>query len=488
MEEAVELKKIIDDLKSPRPFIRNRTVDSLMQIRDENMIPKFFKLISNEADFVKVQFCRWLGRVRGEMAVPPLIILLIDKSERVSREATLALDQIDNDRKVEGLMMLLRKGTPASKVYAIKSLGETQSIKAAPHLINLLSDKNSDIQDLAIDALRKIKDPLAINPLIRFLETNDHEELLYKAICALGEIGDAKTYIKITPFLEHESGHLRRAAIWTLSNLKYAKGIPRFCEMLKTDTSELVREELCKRLGKSGRKDVVGALLHTKAFDSSHNVRVFAEWALADIPYKEKIEVFLHLAKGEKHENLRGEAFLEIGRTGYEEHLSLLVKTLKEDKSEYVRTCVAQGLSFIPSVHVKSELIEALSDTELVRRSTADSLFHCATLEDASTALDMSRGEFGEDPYIQKTGLRMLEKIYHAESPAEDILTGLYSLMEAPSFSLKKELLKSLAKIGNDSTHAFLETLKGGLQDQSLSKDLDAALELLKKKVKKQSA
>jgi len=483
VEETGELKRIIENLKSPRPFVRNRTMDSLMQIRDETAIPKLFKLVNKEVDFIKVQFCRWLGRVGGEAAVPPLIIFLIEKSERVSREAALALDRIDNDRKVEGLMTLLRKGSQSSKQYALKSLGDNQSIKAAPYIINLLSEKNRDIRELAIDALRKIKDPLVINPLAKFLDDSSDEDLLYKTLCTLGEIGDSKTALKIVPFLDHESEHLRRAAVWGLSNLKYEKVITRFCEMLKTDTSENVREELCKRLGKSGKKEVVPTLLHTKAFDGSHNVCVFAEWALADIPYKEKINVYLRLAKEEKHENLRGEALLEIGRTGHEEHADLLIQTLKGDKSEYVRSCVAKGLAFILTSSTKKALVAALKDVELVRRIASDSLFHCAMTEDGNTALEMVKGEFGDDTYIQKTGLKIIEKIY-SKKVAEDILAALYSLMESSSFELKNELLETLRKIGNESTLSFLETFKRSLQDGTLKQTLDRTIESLKVKFK----
>jgi HEAT repeat protein len=171
-----------------------------------------------------------------------------------------------------------------------------------------------------------------------------------------------------------------------------------------------VREEIAKRLGKFAGKEAVKPLVFSEAFDKAHNVRIYAGWALRDIPAKEKEGVLLGLSRS-KDEVLRAEALLEIGRLGNVRLLKILKKALKKDKSEYVKAYAAQGLSFIPAKEVKNLLREALADSQKVAHAAADSLLHCAGSEDLELALGMVKGEFSKDPYIKRVGEKIIEKI-----------------------------------------------------------------------------
>jgi len=343
-EDTAKFTKLVDDLKSPRPFIRGKAVDALMTLRDQEAIPQLFRIVSKEVDFIKVQFCRWLAKIGSEAAVPPLIIFLLDKSEQVTHEAVYALDQIDNDRKTEALMLLLRRGDQFSKLYAIKSLGTNKKIKALPHLLNLLSSEDKELQEATIDALRQIADPAAIQPLAKLLETQD-ETILHRTLFALGEIGEPRIAPSITQYLRHQSPPIRKATVWALGRFHYRKALSTYVDMLKTDPSEIVREEICRRLGKMGGKDAVQALFQAMTYDPSQNVRVFAEWGLNDVSPRDKLDVLMKL-KGSQDEKLRGQALLELGKTGEEKYGDLLNRAL-EEKSDYVRNCAAQGLTFI---------------------------------------------------------------------------------------------------------------------------------------------
>lgn len=282
MIKAADLEKIVEDMKNPRPFIRGKAVDSFMMVRDEEAIPFLYKIVQKEMDFIKVQYCRLMAKLRNRQAVGPLVALLLGQSEKVAAEAALALDQIDDDAKIEALMSLLKHENEFARSYAIKTLGLEKRIKAVPLLMDALATGVAESRIMVIDSLRQIGDPAAIYPLTKLLQEGD-EGIVYEALYALGEIGDKITGAKIMPFLDHREADIRRAAVWAVGKLEYGHAVAKLIGMLKSDPDDEVREEICRRLGRFGGKRVLEPLAVARTSDRAHNVKVYADWALKEI-------------------------------------------------------------------------------------------------------------------------------------------------------------------------------------------------------------
>ena len=475
------LKSIVQDLKNPRPFIRNKAIESLMSINEAGVIPALFKMVAKETDFVKVQFCRFLAKIKGDSAIPPLIIFLVEKSDAVAREAAYSLDEIESERKNNAFMLLLRrKVSHFSRVFAIKSLGQERVNRAVPHLIDLLGSQEEDIKELSIEALRQIGDPAAIHALLKVL-SEDNDRAVYLTILTLGEIGEPKTAENIFPFLQHKNENVRRATVWALTKLNYKRAASKLIALLKSDPSELVREEIAKRLGKVAGVEAVKPLIFSKAFDQAHNVKIYAGWALRDIPVKERESILSKLVH-QKDEALRGQVLLEIGRTGDNRFFKILKNALKKDKSEYVRACAAEGLSFINHTQVKQLLREALADDEAVSRRSADSLFRFAGPEDTELALDILKGSLNQDPYTRSIGAKIIEKIYLEEEIPENILKELYSLVEAQEEVVQRAIIKALGKVGDKSTISFLKEFQKSKSNDELISEIVKAIDSIERK------
>jgi len=287
--KTAELERLVEEMKNPRPFIRGKAVDSFMLVRDEAVIPVLYKMVQREMDFIKVQYCRLMGKLHSPQAVAPLAALLLGPSEKVAEEAAEALGLIDDDTTVEALMSLISHENRFARTFAIKTLGTQKRIKAVPLLINALSVPDAELRQLVIDALREIGDPAAIFPLTRLL-SDPNEETIYDAIYALGEIGDKLTGTRLAAFLDHKNDDIRRAAVWGLGKLEYTPAISKFIQMLKSDPNDEVREEICRRLAKFDGKRVLEALAATRSSDKAHNVRVYADWSLKEIQKEAKDE------------------------------------------------------------------------------------------------------------------------------------------------------------------------------------------------------
>ena len=484
MTNITKLRQIMDDLKNPRSYRRTKAIDELMALRDSSVIPHLFRMAVKETDFVKVQFCRFLGMIKGDMAVPPLIVFLLDKNEIVAKEAASSLDRIDSDKKSDALIFLMKKKVNQfSRLFAVRSLGKGKAVRAVPYLVELLSDGEDDVKEIAVEALRQIGDPASVKPLVKALRSGSNE-IVYSVLVALGEIGNQRTGLEVMCFLDHENEKVRKAAVWAVARLYPEKAVPKFVKMLEQDASESIRQEIVKRLGKLGGPAAVRPLLNTKAFDKDHNVRIYAEWALSDIPLKDKEEALVEMAQG-GHHVVRGEAILEIGKTGEDRFLKVLSSALKEDSYEYVRACAAEGLSYLRDPEVSGILVKAFGDTEGVRRRAADSLLKRATVEDEGAALDMVKGTSGDDLYLKDIGFRMLEKIYYEQEAPEPLLGQLYSLLKGQETNFQKLVIKCLGRIGNSGTLSFLKTYRPERTPELVVLGVVEAIERLQKKLKK---
>jgi HEAT repeat protein len=483
MTNITRLKRIIDDLKNPWSYKRCRAMDDLMSIRDPLVVPHLFRMVLKESDLVKVQFCRFLGHMKIDAAIPPLVTLLLDRSDMVAREAARALDTIESDRKSDALILVMKKRiNQFSRLFAVSSLGRGKAVKAVPYLVELLSSGEEDIKEMTIESLRQIGDPAAIKALISAME-GQQEDLVYSILLALGEIGGRKTGAAIMPLLSHESEKVRIAAVWAVAKLNPEKAVARFVKMLKTDSSGIVRQEVVKRLGKIGGPAVAKPLFYAKSFDKDHNVRVYAEWALKNVPINDKEPVLMQLSR-DVHHVVRGEAMLEIGRTGEERFFKVLSAALKKDDDEYVRACAAEGLSFLDRPEIKKELLNALGDSEGVRRKAADSLLKKAARGDDTVAMDMVKGGFGDDLYLRETGLRMLEKIFYGREAPEGVLKELYGILPGHDMKFQKQVVRCLGKIGDRGTLSFLRGYRPERTPELMVVDMVDSMERLQKKLK----
>jgi hypothetical protein len=106
-------------------------------------------------------------------------------------------------------------------------------------------------------------------------------------------------------------------------------------------------------------------------------------------------------------------------------------------------------------------------------------------VEDEGVALDMVKGNSGEDLYLKDIGFRMLEKIYYEQEAPEPLLRQLYSLLKGQETNFQKLVIKCLSRIGNSGTLSFLKTYRPEKTPELVVLGVVEAIERLRKKLKK---
>ena len=125
------------------------------------------------------------------------------------------IEELKANKDVEGLISALKDKDPNVRGDAAEALGKIGDSRAVEPLIEVLNDI---VEFIAIDSLRKIGEP-AVEPLIKALKNKD-TLIRSGAVRALGELRDKRAVEPLTEALKYGDMFVRSAAVGALEKLK----------------------------------------------------------------------------------------------------------------------------------------------------------------------------------------------------------------------------------------------------------------------------
>ncbi|ACL16064.1 PBS lyase HEAT domain protein repeat-containing protein [Methanosphaerula palustris E1-9c] len=141
---------------------------------------------------------------------------------------------------------------PHIRQYAAHLLGGTGEERALPNLLQALHDPEKGVRNLAMQALVNLGTP-AVDPLLDLL-SDHHWVIRYRAVEALGLIGDPRAVRPLVHLLSDEKDHVRYMAAKGLGRIGGPEEISSLIHAL-SDNNEFVRRSAATALGAVGRGD-----------------------------------------------------------------------------------------------------------------------------------------------------------------------------------------------------------------------------------------
>jgi HEAT repeat protein len=165
-----------------------------------------------------------LGSMKSKDAVEPLIKIMLDKDDKLRREACIELGWKGNIKAVTPMIELYWKGEIRQNV--VRGLGIIGDKRAFDVLMDGLKNGNPALKFTCIRAFEKLKDKRAVPILIEMLKPEEEIRVHgprniqpYIAI-ALGEIGDERAIPALTKMLKHKDWFHRAEAEEALGKIK----------------------------------------------------------------------------------------------------------------------------------------------------------------------------------------------------------------------------------------------------------------------------
>ncbi|NHJ31749.1 MAG: HEAT repeat domain-containing protein [Asgard group archaeon] len=179
------------------------------------------------------------------------------------------------------------------------------SLEDAEKLVNELESRDLDTRSRAIEALSTAGEADIINFLISLLNKNSHR-LVKEGVCkTLGKIGNKKGIAALVKSLNDEHESVRYQATIALGQIGDINAVPSLMELLKRRDDPLVRSEAAKALGLIGDPSSLKILMSLLRKDEDRFIRYHAVTSLGRIGDKKAIKELQKIAKETKDTRLK---------------------------------------------------------------------------------------------------------------------------------------------------------------------------------------
>lgn len=382
-------------------------------IGDPRAVDPLIACLGNSEREIRKAAASALGMLRTRKAVEPLIGLLTDTDTEVRRCTVNSLWSIGDDRVVEPIAGQLRDESRVVReaaAEALQALGwqpgnvdehawfavgsrqwETASRlgqPALPALLSALKDYDKSIQEGVVDALGKLGDPRAVDPLIDVLKHYD-TGVRTGALKSLAIFHDQRTVDPISRLLKDNDKEIRKTAAKILGDLKDPNGFWPLTETLN-DKDAGVRKTVAEALGKLGiheGRDYLVRLIRDEDSDVREAVGdalLALKWQPADDVQRAQLAIavrnwdaavgygapalpILIESLSDKHNYIRMAASYALGKIQDPAAVELLIGVLKNRDSQ-IRAAAAEALGEMADPRAARPLLRLTADSEVASK------------------------------------------------------------------------------------------------------------------------
>jgi HEAT repeat protein len=300
------------------------------------------------------------------------------------------INSLEKNKDVEGLIRALEHKEYLIRKEAARSLKKVGDQRAVEPLIRALKYEScqsndpilSTVREYSAEALSLIGDTRALLPLIQAVNEDTDEEVRWKAVYALGKIGDESAVEALNEALKSNSWIVRENAAKALGNIGSPASVEPLIDALE-DKEWRVRKYSVLALGKIGDERSITPLLNLLNDEDTDVRRKTIETLgnMGDAAFKPLMDLFW-----DKDWYIRSKAAEVLGIIGDRRAVKPFIDTLsnkrKDDRNRYVRGRVAEALGKIGDVRAIDALIRALEDnTIFVRQKAEEALIRIRSLE-----------------------------------------------------------------------------------------------------------
>ncbi len=208
-------ESILPYLEDPRPFVRDRAVQSLVDQGAAAIKPLTTLLSASKGADTRTRIVFALYRIGTEEALSSVRTALKDPDLQVRVAAARCAGLAKDAQAVDRLMEMIRKEEPAVRRQAATALGQIGDPKAVPALLSAAEGTTDRfIEHAIIYALVSINQPKLVAQGL----THASPDVQEAAMIALDQMPSfSLPAAQLMPFLHHENTNLQRTALWIAS-------------------------------------------------------------------------------------------------------------------------------------------------------------------------------------------------------------------------------------------------------------------------------
>jgi HEAT repeat protein len=306
---ATHVDTFLSFAENTEPVVRAAAIEALVKTGAKKVIGTINEALEDQDPLVRAQAANAVGTMHSPRSIELLGKLLLDSSLSVRRSAAQSAGKIEEPDLGDAIVESLKVETDHLVIeYLLEALNKNGGANAYSLLVQFVEGTDSELRELALKALKRLKLQESVPVFIRLLDDRH--------------------------------AHIRKQAIEQLSLLKSNAVIPRLRQMVKADFDEHVRGACARALGDFEDKSSLDLL--EAALEDHAIVRFQAVLALGKIGNSAAGPSLLALLSDSQPE-IRYQAVRALGQLkleGSEAHLEPLL----QDPDVMVRRGVEQTL------------------------------------------------------------------------------------------------------------------------------------------------
>lgn len=158
-----------------------------------------------------------LGQLDSKRVLPPLLQAAKDRHPQVRLHALLSLRLHKSPKKLSLLLTACKDPQEAMRREAARALGETGRRAALAPLLQMLQDKAPKVRQAAVKALSKLGDQRAFGPLCALLRRDNSARVRLQALLAVQHLGGKRAVAPMLLALQDPSKRIRATTLVLLS-------------------------------------------------------------------------------------------------------------------------------------------------------------------------------------------------------------------------------------------------------------------------------
>ncbi len=433
--------------KHTEPAMTLAVIETLGALRDQSAVDALLPCLANESDQISSEAIDAFNQI-GAPAVPPLIASLKDPKPKVRERAAEALGRIGDARAVEPLLACLK--VPDTDQAAADAQDMTNSEESDDQK-NARAEEDSRVRQKAAEALGKLGPP-ALEPLIACLDEKD-PSVRSLAATSLGQLHDSRALTPLIACMVELSGK-------DPTDEENSTGV---------NVHDSLRSALTE-LGEAAIKPLLECLkdknVHVQ--EDAADVLNRLNYLPSDLESKTTFFVLLQswdklvglgapavapllgCLKDEDADRRRGAAEA-LGQLGDKRAVEPLIACLQDERAE-VKKNAATALGQLGDKRAVNPLINAFKNEDTDMRLAAAEALGSLGSNDAIAPL--AAGLKDDDAGLRQACAQALDKLHYQPEKAEDNVTYLIAI----------QAWNKVAKLGSPA----FEPLSACLSDHSL--------------------
>ncbi|MBF0252630.1 MAG: HEAT repeat domain-containing protein [Candidatus Omnitrophica bacterium] len=444
-----EIKKITDSLFLHEKNEREKNLKKLSAYFSEQDVDVVYQeLYPGESTQKIFMLVRYIVNIENPHGFKKIIELTLSPKEATRDIACAGIKDINNEYKIDILIMMLSSKFSDVVLFAVRQLGRVKQSRVVIPVAELLEKwvSDEDIKLSVVYALGKLKDKRAL-PFLSKLVAKEKGELKEKVLDVMSTFTYGLSHSNIKSILNTANPEIRQMLYHTLIKSKKRGWQKYINKMLRSKELDSIKGSILSFLDNIDNKELFYAVMQLALQDKSEWIKIVAQ---SSVKRNRSAKSMAWLIDYEKNcDNTKRVLIIKIlvGYKKNEKIMNLLIKRFNDSDDPKMKLTAIEGLGRYSQTRSIDLLKKVIRGGEIYCLAAAISLTHLIKADNISELYDILMLEPSEQSIPMQVMLNFLMNVPYGYEIPESIKDRVFELAGSSDDHVRYMAVRCLARV-----------------------------------------